>query len=313
MKAAAGVGSVFLFWVLSNSAAAGCVRANGVTGPTIASVDFGTVYVDAQAPAGTELAKVDGVYSGGNFICDTVYDFGGDLNLFQVPFAPPVYKTNINGIGISLRSSYKDYPFRISNPAGGYGLNGFVTQVRLIKTVSGPISEPANLQGGTLVNFYAGDLLIANMNLLPGTRIVPRNPTCTIRNQAISVSLSRGNPVLTGYSGVIGKRIPFRIHYNCSNTAKIKVSINGPEYPTSISGYSAGLLALDPGSSASGVAVLLSTENYSTMNLGETFIKTYDPNSLIDDYFEFTAQYVVSSTASPGVANASATFTLTYE
>ena len=119
------VGGAFLLWSFSHSVAAVCVHTGGYTQAISRSIDFGDVYVSSGKPAGAMLAEAEVEYYGGNYNCSTAYAVKGRLGQFKIPFNHPIYKTNVEGIGIRINvGGRNDYPYQVHGIAGDYGLGG---------------------------------------------------------------------------------------------------------------------------------------------------------------------------------------------
>lgn len=275
------------------------------------------ITVQRDAPAGTVLAEQrlpqrptslsvgctsTSSYLNGEFRFNTVSAYGNG-----------VYNTNVMGIGIRISSYSYDsdrpghlpYSGNISPPATIWLGNS--VRVQLVKTVSNDVGTGV-IAAGTASRSYIGSpkLYYETISI---NRITVNRAACTVTTTSIPVSL--GNKTSADFAGVGSTTtdVPFTIPLNCIAGTRVNVTLEGSLDPSA----APGVLALSPSSTdavANGVGVqvlykstpvtfgkIINIGAVSGGNYGIAFIGRY---------------YQTADKMTGGLANATATFTMTY-
>ncbi|WP_058973775.1 fimbrial protein [Type-D symbiont of Plautia stali] len=310
--------TLFISFICSYSklTEAKCNYASGLTSEVVKNISFGTVRVQRDTPIGTVLAtQVTGSFQGGSTLagCDVSW-----RNQWITDFTTlsgvgdRIYSTNIAGIGIRLTNvpaSNRLLPYET-----GFGANAYVIipgegiKAELIKTAASGVGS-GSIRTGTLARAAVKDnFYYARVDLTGTNNIVP--VACSVISTSINVSM--GNVLNTAFSG-IGSTVAtrnFNIPLDCDIQTRVNITLDA----TRDSSGAAGVIALNPspsGITASGVGVQLLYKN-SPVSFGE--IITIGSVGTAGTYnVPLTARYY--QTTNPvvaGQANATATFTMTY-
>ncbi|NBJ36913.1 fimbrial protein [Serratia fonticola] len=292
-----------------------------------------TISVQRDAPIGTVLATVTSSVaivcdkSGSNTITDgswMIYlnksntDYGAaSLGEFR--------NTSYSGIGIQWKNlnSYTsststvsngpfNSPFSVWNRGIGHNQTSTFTDtwvlVKTAKLVSGTISLPpltmnyrtpiSNIDKGVLFTYH-----FPNVNLIV--------QECDITTPEVNVPMGKNS--ITRFTGVgnVLESIPFSIKLNCISGARINTQISA----TAVSGFN-GTIALSSSGNgaASGVGVqILDTNNTPLPLNSEFFVDTAGtPDGIYS--INWSARYIqISGSVTPGMANATATVTMSYK
>lgn len=149
------------------------------------------------------------------------------------------------------------------------------------------------------------------------THIMLQTYTCSFNTTNLNFNFGKQqNKDYTSIGPKGNEQIDY-LHVQCNNADGIKLSLKVEGTPEP--GYM-GVIKLSPEQgAATGVGVqLLIGQNKDPIEIGKTKeigVSSYDPLSRIyTDYFTITARYYqTENTVTPGTANASATFTMTYQ
>lgn len=285
------------------------------------SFNMGTITVQRDTPVGTVL--VERTFPEGpatsQVNCTTgtwPYVFGELKFNTLSAFGNAVYDTNIEGIGIRIYSyalggvGRGPIPFSASftNPPTGAVWHQGGKAVQLVKTSANSVGAGA-ISTGTLSRGYMNispRLYFYTVSLTGGTIV---RAACTVTNTSISVPL--GQKMTAEFTGVgsTTRNEPFNIPLNCNANTRVKVTLDG----TAHSSGAAGVLALSPssgGTVATGVGVQVLYNNnpvsFGTLiNIGTAGSGAYNI-PLVGRYYQTNAR------VTGGQANATATFTMTY-
>ncbi|MBA7846489.1 fimbrial protein [Klebsiella sp. RHBSTW-00484] len=226
--------------------------------------------------------------------------------------------TNVPGVGIRIHWLYptggsvlvpKDpYDVVQRNDTHLIWHGGPEWQVELIKT--GPISAGA-LQTGTYVVYGVGNHYVSELRVMGGGRIVI--PTCTLLSSTVDVPLGKHLKSEFSGPGSATPWQPFNIPLSCDKDAKINVRIDADADVSS----TPGVMTLDsqPGDmAATGVGIQLwyQPNGGSAVVFGrETYYYTsiYGGNEVVKLKARY---YQTGSRVIAGIANGTATFTITY-
>ncbi|WPU21033.1 fimbrial protein [Cedecea neteri] len=306
--------------VFSDETLAACAFSAG-TSEQRTTFNMGTITVQRDLPAGTILAErtssrgADGAYAnctGGTWR----YDFDEMKFPTLSAYGNNVYDTNIEGVGIRMMTTSfggegkRPLPYwgTFTNPPTTGIWIGSIKTVQLVKTSSNSVGAGA-ISTGTLARGYltpGNRFYFFTMSLTGGTIV---RAACTVTNTSISVPL--GTKMTTDFTGVgsTTKDEAFNIPLNCNANTRVKVTLDGTADPSGAK----GVLALSPSSGekvATGVGVqVLYNKNPVTfgslISIGTAGSGAYNI-PLVGRYYQTAAK------VTGGKANATATFTMTY-
>jgi len=285
------------------------------------SFNMGTRTVQRDTPAGTVLAEVK-VAEGAldQKVTCTAGTWTYTMGELKFPtlsaYGNGVYDTNIQGVGIRLYSHSQGDASKRTLPYSGSFTNPPITSVwtrngrsvQLVKTSSDSVGAGA-ISTGTLIRMYMASsprVYYATMTLTGGTIV---RAACTVTTTSIPVPL--GDKMTSEFTGVgyTSKNTSFSIPLNCSANTRVKVTIDGTADPSGVK----GVIALSPSASetvAKGVGVQILYNN-APITLGSLITVGTAGNGaynipLIGRYYQTAAKVI------GGKANATATFTMTY-
>ncbi|MDI3430279.1 fimbrial protein [Aeromonas sp. V90_14] len=283
---------------------------------------FGTVQVSSTAPIGSILATRTIPASGPIIQCTAgTYAIGYKM-LFTTHWADNIYQTNIAGLGVRVTTASGHvftYPTTYDTRTASSTItmsNDDPITVELIKI--GPISAgvlqyPANALAHILVNSSrtaGSDYLGFAPRFSGDTTIV--QPACEVKTSNIVVPLGKHRKGTMGAIGASTAKQPFIIPLTCSMSSSIKITMNGTVATNTTA--TQGVLKLDDsGTTAVGVGVqLLKGDGITPVALGSQV--TYGTTSAAGDYNVdlYARYYQTQSTIGVGTANATATFTVSY-
>ncbi len=295
--------------LLPGVAWAACTFSSG--GAQSVNLNFGSVTVQRDTPIGTILATTSTPASSGTINCTTTFNYLGALQAFPTlsSYGNNVYNTNIPGVGISLSmGGYASSLFPFTKSRGAVSnivVSGTVT-ASLVKTSAGAVGS-GNIRIGTLGTISLDTLLTTTINLTGTNSITP--VACSITNTAINVPM--GNVKRNTFTGVGYQSTPviFNILANCDARTRVNYRIDA----TADSSGLPGVIAIDSpstGTAASGVGITL-TESGKPVALGTTIPYRISAGGLL--VIQFSARYYQTTPkVTAGTANATATFTMTY-
>ncbi|MDT0639853.1 fimbrial protein [Citrobacter werkmanii] len=306
------VGLVLALWSFSFVVQASCQFVNGVTAEIPGYISFGNIAVQRDAPVGSVIATATtGAYNGGNTIagCTEAWTFRQELTKWQTLSAQGngVYNTNVPGVGIRMTSpSGKVLPYDLPINANTYvNINGDGIKAELIKTgdITGGTLDTGILARASVVNqFY-----IANVTLNGNNTIT--SESCTVTTPTVNVPMDDHEKSEFSGVGSTTDWVNFDIGLTCDVGARINVRIDAAADP---SASSQGVMQLDSGG-ASGVGIQLHYRpDDATVQYGQE--RFYWQSVYGDEIVQLKARYYqTAQTITPGPANATATFTLTYK
>ncbi|MFZ4832477.1 fimbrial protein [Rouxiella sp. Mn2063] len=304
----------------SNTALAAC-SFNAGASEQRSTFSFGSITVQRDTPAGTVLAeRVFARGTDAQKVNCTNGTWRYDLNEFRFAtlsaYGNDVYDTNIPGVGIRMYSTSaggdvrRPLPYwgNLTVPPAASLWIGSAKTVQLVKTSSNTIGSGA-ITPGTLSRGFMNTsprLYFYTMTLSNATIVAA---ACTVTNTSISVPL--GQKMTTDFTGVgsTTKNEAFTIPLNCNANTRVKVTLDATADPSGIK----GVIALSPSGTekvATGVGVQVLYNNNpvtfgSMITVGTAGSGVYNI-PLVGRYYQ-TASKVTS-----GRANATATFTMTY-
>ena len=309
--------AVSCLWM--QSASAGCSALNGWK-DKVFNIYVPTIVVPSGAAVGSVLFSQSVALPVQEFATGCVDGYVyARLNSGLIPDSNGVAPTNRSGIGVrilvkpitllasSFQAAGSSQEWLTYSPAGPQrviawkGGEGFTFQI--IKT--GPISNGA-LASGVYGNISLKDYRVALIYVIGGDVVTSG---CMVTSNAISVSL--GSVKRSDFSGVgsTSQINNFNILFYCTGSPSVSMTLNA----IADSSNAPGVIAISPsagGATANGVGVQL-LRNNNPVVIGSPF--TIDHTAVSDGRIEMAARYYqTTSTVNTGQANATATFTLTY-
>ncbi|MDR9889187.1 fimbrial protein [Pseudenterobacter timonensis] len=304
---------LFALWGAASGAQAACNFVGGVTGEVPGYISFGNVTVQRDAPVGSVIATATtGAYNGGNSIagCTEAWTYRWELTQWRTLSASGnnIYSTNLPGVGIRLTNtaSNRPLPYDQSVPGNTYILIGNDgVKAELIKTgniTSGTLTNGVLARASVMNQFY-----FANVTL-NGTSTV-KSEACTVTTNLVDVPM--GDHRESEFSGVgfTTDWVNFDIGLTCDIGARINVRIDAAADPTA---GSQGVMQLDSGG-ATGVGIQLHYRpDDATVQYGQE--RFYWQSIYGNEIVQLKARYYqTAGTITPGTANGTATFTLSYK
>jgi len=295
------------------------------------NISFGTVAVQRDAAVGEVLATAQtGVLNGGSslggcqrspYSASSPPSFFSEALLFA--FTTPstlganIYDTNIAGVGIRItfngaNNENTPLPFDKTYPMSG-SVPGKNITIELIKTASNIAT--GTLQTGELAqqNFYydPSNKFTGWVLSLTGTNRV-QQVACSVSNKVINVPMGDVKNIDFKGSGTTTGEKSFAIPLSCDAGTKVNVTLeagSSGSYDASL-----GIINLDSSGQATATGIGLQILNNSTpVTLGE-LISIGSTASEGGFNVPLTARYIqTGSSVTPGTANATATFTMTYK
>jgi type 1 fimbria pilin len=231
----------------------------------------------------------------------------------------------INGAGFGFRISSRSAGGWYRNNSGSsrlgwtsstQGLDGDI-RIELVKTA--PIISARQFASGMLVRLHVTDergsrLEVGNIATNNTAQLVPQ--TCSVRAPA-SVSLGRFNQREFNAVGKTSNPVPFDLNVACAGVrAKVHVTFSDPTN----AGNTSDVLPLSSSSRARGLGIQLMYDN-KTVAFGPDSAIAGNRNQMYlaqanDNTFDvrFGARYIqTEKNVSPGSANGSVTFTMSYQ
>ncbi|EDN7225499.1 fimbrial protein [Salmonella enterica subsp. enterica] len=313
------VGFTLIIWIVPFYTLAYCTVPFGETSGYIS---FGNVIVQRDTPVGSVIATSNtGGYRNGVSLASCTEQWS--LNFIMSKWGTlstlgnKIYNTNIPGVGIRIGFDYNStispFPY-ITKPFlanQGVYLPAPGITAELIKT--GTIIS-GNLDNGVLIR---GDIVDDGSSVLNVTLNGNNNITsisCDVISNDISVSLGNHKKIEFSGPGTTTKWTYFSVSLQCDTGTNISMTVNAT--PENLG--DSGIIKLDSGEDvAQGIGIQLFIQNIdgtdSPVNLNNLI--NYG-KSLVNGVktINFQARYYqTSQTVTPGVANATVTFTMTYQ
>ncbi|HHU4047293.1 TPA: fimbrial protein [Enterobacter cloacae] len=275
------------------------------------------ITVQRDAPAGTVLAEQrlpqrSATYTVG---CTSYsYYYLGEFRFNTLSaYGNRVYNTNVSGVGIRI-SSYPyntDTPYHhpisssLSPPATIW--IGSSMRVQLVKTLPDAVGT-GTISAGTVSRNYIGSPRLYFTTVTINSIIVNR-AACTVKTTSIPVPLGRKVSADFAGPGSTTTDETFNIPLSCTAGTKVNITLDGTPHPSG----AAGVLALSPsatGKVATGVGVQVLYKN-TPVTFGNKISTGTAPSGdytipLVGRYYQTDAK------VTGGEANATATFTMTY-
>lgn len=227
-----------------------------------------------------------------------------------------VYKTSNPGIGVRgwssnnsptdlkvLRPTEQDYEWVDAGkfyPSANY---------RLQLVVIGKVDNtPLNLMNHHATYWYHN--LLATKVVFGNTDIIVTTQSCEVSNNAKNLNVTLGRVEKSSFKevGSISGKTPFAITLNCAEGTNVNMTFDG-----ALKDNHDTILELDESAqegTAKGVGVQITYQDTPLQLKKSTPLAQNVPEGPMT--FPFEAHYVKTGDISPGIANATATFTLTY-
>jgi type 1 fimbria pilin len=273
---------------------------------------FGDIIVQRDAPVGTLLAAAEQASPNGVNGCDTAWIYQAVMRHFLTRSGlTDVYNTNIAGVGIRITA--KDifsarHPDSLFNVRPNVYYPPSVYRVELVKTLPGPVSSgPLDSARVALFCRYLvhclGIINLANTRIIPVACGVTHNPPPVFLGDTLTTEFSG--------SGSYAREVPISIPLDCTAQTRVHITLEGASAGPGLPGVLALNNAADSGT-AKGIGVQLLLEDR-PVTLGSQHLVgtttsdgTYHVN-LVARYYQTHASLT------GGVANSTATFTLSYQ
>lgn len=242
----------------------------------------------------------------------------------EISGMPGVYTTGVNGIGITLINQLGQ---RITGAGAGCDTrNTRLTTLASDRTFSTSmtlalVKTSENMTSGTLVRaqtvfglgWYSTGYGIGsttNSSVGYSGNVNYKGVTCSVGNGSIDVHLGKVPVSQFGGSGTTAGEKVFNLPVSCNDSVNVAMQMNAPSYISA----SNGIIAINSsGNSASGVGVQVLYNNNPVV-FGQFFNVGSIPSAGATLNIPLTARYYQSeSTVVPGIANASATVTMSYQ
>jgi len=284
-----------------------------VTSEVAGYLTFGAVVVQRDTPVGAVIATATtGPYINGRAIagCDEPWTLRWEFTRWRVPVTVgnKIYRTNLAGVGIRLTNTDLGEVLPYTQERGdksyvvirGDGIKG-----ELIKT--GEITS-GNLLSGVLARGTASNQFYFANVTLNGTNAISVSG-CTVDSPSIAVPLNdHSKRDFSGRGSGTAWRT-FNIDLDCNWHAKIHIRIDAT---LDKDAEATNVMALDPDpGAATGVGVQLAYQSGLAVEFGKSHF--YRLSAGGKEAIPLQARYYqTQETIKAGLANATATFTLTY-
>ncbi|NIF20384.1 fimbrial protein [Candidatus Pantoea multigeneris] len=302
---------VGMFALLSEGAQAACTYV-GTGKNTEVNFNFGNITVQRDAPVGTELAKRSYLTPGYGVTCTTRWHYNNTLTRFTTlsAYGNHTYDTNIDGIGLTLyfgAGLQRYFPYKSQDLNPVTAATGGTVIATLVKTAAGAVGS-GRISTGRVANHSYDKLSVFNVNLTGVNTITP--VACSVTQTAISVPM--GDVLRSEFTGVgsVATSKAFSIPLNCDENTRVKITLDA----TADSSGIPGVIALNPSTSdkvASGVGVQV-LRNSTPVTLGSALQVGTVATSGVYTIPLAARYYQTQARVTAGQANATATFTMTY-
>lgn len=300
--------------LLPKVASAACSFANGTTWSPVYFSPPASIYVPANAAAGTVLWSSGQVApaSTPQVNCTGNNTKGGIKNYIssQPTSGATLFPTNVPGLSYRLAHG-NGTTYMVANNADTIdsGLWNFSVGTELQLVVTGPIANGAVLAAGQLGAwmFQGADPIQV---FITQNQTVLRGPACTPDTTTTNVQLPTVYSAQFTNKGSTAGDTAFNLKLTCQAGLKLMIQIDGTT-PTGVA-TSAGVVSNAAGGSVNvGVQIMYNTST--TITLGTPFSAGTTPAGLM--LVPFTARYYQTTATKPtaGSVNATATYTLTYQ
>ena len=294
-----------------------CSFYGGVTSEVSGYLNFGNVVIQRDAQVGSTIATaITGAYNNGDGIAGCKREaWSARWELTQwgtlSGYGNGVYNTNLPGVGLRLSaaSTGTTLPYETSYAynAGGTWVSSPGDGIKgdLIKTgdiTSGTLTDGVLARASVVNQFY-----FANVTL-NGTNTV-KSEACTVTTPSVDVPMGDHDKSEFSGAGSSTDWVSFDIGLSCDVGARINVRIDAT---ADASAGSQGVMLIDSGG-ASGVGIQLHYRPDDTaVQYGQE--RFYWQSVYGDEIVQLKARYYqTAGSITPGAANGTATFTLSYK
>ncbi|HEJ7642245.1 TPA: fimbrial protein [Klebsiella oxytoca] len=294
-----------------------CSFYGGVTSEVSGYLNFGNVVIQRDAQVGSTIATaITGAYNNGDGIAGCkreAWTARWELTQWGTlsGYGNGVYNTNLPGVGLRLSaaSTGKTLPYETSYAynAGGtwVSIPGDGIKGELIKTgdiTSGTLTDGVLARASVVNQFY-----FANVTL-NGTNTV-KSEGCTVTTPSVDVPMGDHDKSEFSGAGSSTDWVSFDIGLSCDVGARINVRIDAA---ADASAGSQGVMLIDSGG-ASGVGIQLHYRpDDAAVQYGQE--RFYWQSVYGDEIVQLKARYYqTAGSITPGAANGTATFTLSYK
>lgn len=297
---------------------AACTAENGWNNKLVTLNFPAQITVQADAPTGGVFYETTMDFGNNDQFasCSGTYTSGTKYSNGWTADGSGIAATNVPGVGV--RIYFSDNSLVPTNPIATYNnaTLGFYWglsysnrwHIQLIKT--GEISG-GTLQPGSYASFGIGGILITTLNIGGGGAVTPTG--CTLTTPDVTVSLEEHRKSEFAGVGYTTAWQEFNIGLQCNKSARINVQIDATQDASNIP----GVMKLDDGGSettASGVGVeLWYRPDNSAVQFGKPKFYYTSPSGGSETVQLKARYHQTAETVTAGLANATATFTLTYQ
>lgn len=278
---------------------AGCADGNAQQ----MNISFPNIVTQRDAPIGSVLATTTSDPLRSAVYCANDYVYNGRFTRFTKSSSiSDVYETNIPGIGIRIKMNGKFFPFSINTSRDTSYFGG--ATIDLIKY--GPSTTGSLTSGRFARTSYGNGNGIADFNIVSGT---VQSATCSVSNPSITVPM--GNEVKTIFKGIstTGPTKLFNINLICDRGTNLRFRVDGNKVSTNNSVLS---LNSSSGITASGIGIQI-LYNSNPLEIGSELALTKNSEGGVYRIPLAARYYQTGVNISSGIANAQATFTMTYK
>ncbi|MFT2797413.1 fimbrial protein [Serratia sp. JSRIV004] len=302
---------MFFIWLIAglSTAHANCVSGQAI--PVPISINFGShVTIPITAPVGSTIASIQ-LPPTGQLVASCT-NGGGYLyyNMFLQPSnIPHVYKTNLEGVGILLKTGryFENPPSKYQYGASaGWVNNVWDSSYKTVSLVKTGDITPGSLQSTKVGSWYADDRIEPMVFTLTAGAVISQS--CVVSTPNVNVPL---DDVVSSDLTAIGstaKPKPFNVELICDKSVPIYFTANGITDPDA--GSDGVLKNTETSGAASGVGVQI-IYNGTPLKLNNKLQVTTSPSG--QENLQFSAQYYkTKNTAFPGTVRAIMTIDISY-
>ncbi|RQR33113.1 type 1 fimbrial protein [Burkholderia sp. Bp9143] len=284
-------------------------------------------HIDPDVPVGTTLHSQTSLLNGDSLHFECMYVPGGIQSVMHGRLEPVgaynTWPSSVPGIGIRMRELDVSSWWPIYDDLGNSArMISFLPKTMLIEFVK---TGNIDLNGGVIQGEIGGIWLrkntqqVVSIRILGGIQIRPKPPVCTVTTKSITVPF--GQIQFPSNVGSVTLARPFDITVKCTGSAhggvsNVYMTMTDVQKPSNRGDQ----LALDPKGGATGVAVQIlnngtpvkfGADSNAPGNTNQWFVRQTGDGTF---NIPLSARYIrTAAQMQPGVANAAATFTMSYQ